>query len=120
MATRRSRPARRGATREQFLFSLLVLLAVPSSSAAARSQDQPSAPEPPALSEPAAPASAPAAKPGEVTRPTSRRPYANTGVHLAIERGLIWLARHQNEQGAWTGATVGQACAAVDPKARSC
>ena len=84
--------------------ALLVGMALCVEGGAARSQDEPPAP----------------AKAAPVSRPSSRRPYANTGVHLAIERGLCWLSRHQDETGRWSGATVAKACAAVDPKAPRC
>jgi hypothetical protein len=93
--------------------ALLVGLCIAAWTAAASSQDTPPAPAP-------APASAPAPAPAAPGKTTSRRPYASGGTHLALERGLCWLSRHQDETGRWSGATCAKACLAVDPKSKGC
>jgi hypothetical protein len=34
----------------------------------------------------------------------------------AILNGMLWLARHQDESGRWSGATCAQICQAIDPE----
>ena len=38
------------------------------------------------------------------------------GTEKAIRDGLLWLARHQDEAGRWSGATCAQICQSVDPE----
>src|SRR6185436_5647537 len=38
------------------------------------------------------------------------------GTEKAIRDGLLWLARHQDEAGRWSGATCSQICESVDPE----
>src|SRR5262245_5669442 len=93
--------------------ALLVVLVLATASVAA-SQDTPPAPAP-------SPSPGPTtAVPPSAPRAISRRPYASAKTHLAIERGLSWLARHQDDKGRWSGATCAKACEAVDPKAKGC
>ena len=52
---------------------------------------------------------------GDTTRPG--RPNGPTRViDEAILNGMLWLARHQDESGRWSGATCAQICEAVDPE----
>ena len=53
---------------------------------------------------------------GKGTKTPGGRPPGGPTVVIdeAIRNGMLWLARHQDESGRWSGATCGQICEAID------